>query len=34
MNPLTHEWIEKAAGDFTTAGRELRARKNPNYEAA
>ena len=34
MNPLTHEWIEKAEGDFTTAGRELRARKNPNYEAA
>ena len=25
MNPLT---------DFATAGRELRARKNPNYEAA
>ena len=34
MNPLTLEWIEKAEGDFTTAGRELRARKNPNYEAA
>ena len=34
MNPLTHEWIEKAEGDFATAGRELRARKNPNYEAA
>jgi HEPN domain-containing protein len=34
MNPLTLEWIEKAEGDFATAGRELRARKNPNYEAA
>ena len=34
MNPLTREWIEKAEGDFATAGRELRARKNPNYEAA
>ena len=34
MNPLTREWIEKAEGDFHTAGRELRARKNPNYEAA
>ena len=34
MNPLTLEWIEKAEGDFATAGRELRARKNPNYDAA
>ena len=29
MNPLTLEWIEKAEGDFATAGRELRARKEP-----
>ena len=34
MNPLTREWIEKAEGDFATAGRELRARKSPNYDAA
>ena len=34
MNPLTLEWVEKAEGDFATAGRELRARKNPNYDAA
>jgi len=34
MNPLTLEWIEKAEGDFSTVGRELRARKFPNYDAA
>lgn len=34
MNPLTLEWISKAEGDFTTAGRELRARKAPNFDAA
>jgi HEPN domain-containing protein len=34
MNPLTFEWIKKADGDFATAGRELRARKDPNYDAA
>ena len=34
MNPLTLEWIQKAEGDFATAGRELRARKDPNYDAA
>ena len=33
MNPLTLEWIQKAEGDFITAGRELRARKFPNYDA-
>ena len=33
MNPATAEWIEKAEGDFATAGRELRARKSPNYDA-
>jgi len=33
MNPLTREWIEKAEGDFATAGRERRARKRPNYDA-
>ncbi|MBU4271901.1 MAG: HEPN domain-containing protein [Planctomycetes bacterium] len=34
MNPLVAEWIEKAEGDFATALREIRARKNPNYDAA
>ncbi|MBI5816228.1 MAG: HEPN domain-containing protein [Nitrospinae bacterium] len=34
MNPLVREWVEKAEGDFVTAGRELRARKSPNYDAA
>ncbi|MBD2485703.1 HEPN domain-containing protein [Planktothrix sp. FACHB-1365] len=34
MNPLTIEWVDKAEGDFTTALRELRARKSPNYDAA
>jgi HEPN domain-containing protein len=34
MNALTIEWVEKADGDFATAGRELRARRYPNYDAA
>ncbi|HEX7434535.1 MAG TPA: HEPN domain-containing protein [Anaerolineaceae bacterium] len=33
MNPLTLEWVEKAEGDFATAGRELIARRSPNYDA-
>ena len=33
MNPLTIEWIEKASADQATAGREMRAQKNPNYDA-
>jgi HEPN domain-containing protein len=33
MNPLTTEWIEKASADLATAGREMRARKDPNYDA-
>jgi HEPN domain-containing protein len=33
MKPATTEWVAKAEGDFTTAGRELRARKSPNYDA-
>jgi len=33
MNPAVDEWILKAEGDFLTAGRELRARKAPNYDA-
>jgi len=34
MNQLTVEWVDKAEGDFSTALRELRARKSPNYDAA
>jgi len=34
MLPLTTEWVGKAEGDLATAKRELRARKNPNYDAA
>lgn len=33
MKLLTEEWVAKAEGDFATAGRELRARKNANYDA-
>jgi HEPN domain-containing protein len=33
MNPLTLEWVAKAEGDYATAGRELRARRYPNYDA-
>ena len=34
MKPGTWEWVEKADADFATAGRELRARRQPNYDAA
>ena len=30
MNPLTIEWIEKAEGDYATAGLQSRVRRNPN----
>jgi HEPN domain-containing protein len=33
MNSATIEWVTKAEGDFATAGRELRARTAPNYDA-
>jgi hypothetical protein len=33
MKLTTAEWMKKAEGDFLTAGRELRARKSPNYDA-
>jgi HEPN domain-containing protein len=33
MNSATIEWTTKAEGDFATAGRELRARTAPNYDA-
>jgi len=32
MNRPAKEWIVKAEGDYATALRELRARKNPNYD--
>ncbi len=34
MKPVTAEWVEKAEGDFATAGRELRAAPAPNFDAA
>lgn len=33
MKPAVAEWVSKAEGDFATAGREIRARKFPNYDA-
>jgi len=33
MNETVEEWIAKAEADFATAGRERRAKKNPNYDA-
>lgn len=33
MNALAAEWVQKAEGDLNTAGRELRARHHPNYDA-
>jgi len=34
MSDLVKEWVNKAEGDFNSALREFRARKNPNYDAA
>jgi HEPN domain-containing protein len=34
MPSISQEWVLKAKGDFTTAMREYRARKSPNYDAA
>ena len=34
MKPLTREWVEKAEQDWNSLHREIRARKNPNYDAA
>jgi HEPN domain-containing protein len=34
MNKTVREWIAKAEGDFSSATRESRARRNPNYDAA
>jgi len=33
MKPLTLEWAKKADDDLTIAGRELRVRKSPVYDA-
>lgn len=33
MLPITCEWVDKAEGDFATAGRELQVKVNPNYDA-
>ena len=34
MKPITQEWVNKAEGDWAALGRELRARKAPNYDDA
>ena len=34
MNPLVDEWVAKAEGDYASALREVRARKNPNHDSA
>jgi HEPN domain-containing protein len=34
MKELTAEWVQKAEGDYASAGREVRARRQPNYDAA
>jgi len=34
MKPITSEWVEKAENDWGSLHREIRARKNPNYDAA
>ncbi|HEY2414643.1 MAG TPA: HEPN domain-containing protein [Pirellulaceae bacterium] len=34
MKRAAREWIEKAEADFISAGREYRARKKPNFDAA
>ena len=34
MKATTREWIEKAEADFMSAGREYRARNQPNFDAA
>ena len=34
MKLITNEWVEKAEKDWGSLHREIRARKNPNYDAA
>ena len=33
MSGISQEWVDKAEGDYHTALREYRARKQPNYDA-
>jgi HEPN domain-containing protein len=33
MKPRTQEWVDKAEGDFITAGRELEAPQAPYYDS-
>jgi HEPN domain-containing protein len=33
MKLLTYEWVEKAENDWSSLNREIRVRKNPNYDA-
>ncbi len=33
MKPLSSEWVSKAEGDFATASREIRVRKEPKFDA-
>ena len=33
MNEVVREWVDKAEGDFVTAGRELAVTDRPNYDA-
>jgi HEPN domain-containing protein len=34
MKASTREWVDKAEADFASALREMRARRQPNYDAA
>ena len=34
MLPITQEWVDKAEGDWGSAGRDFRARKAPNFDGA
>ncbi len=34
MKSSTEAWVDKAEGDWAVAGRELCARRSPNYDAA
>jgi HEPN domain-containing protein len=34
MRKLADEWVEKAEGDYHSLQREVRARKQPNHDAA
>lgn len=34
MKPITAEWVRKAEGDWASCQREVRARKQPNHDAA